>query len=269
MKLKTSEVHHFFNLLFSLYSYTNKILKIHHDISTIPEYAESSIGEKSEIKNALYDNIHIIDSFIKDNPYKMNAEDLEIIAKWKDYIDGSFYIERFLNKHAIFISDSIVYGVVGLYQSFDELIDSSKLPLFINTSLLPYKGKIVYDGVLEGYSISIGGQIKKNLKETYLTAKQNNRIITSFEKSNIPEITNKPSKDWTPELDELLQLSKKLKSTKDDSVFLNPAISLIKSSIEFAKISATASHDLNATYKALKKVERALIKASDIYNREE
>ena len=74
-----------------------------------------------------------------------------------------------------------MYGVLGLFQGFDEVVPRSHLPLYIQTVLLPFKEKIVYDGLFRTYNIYFGGGIKRSLKESYMRAKQNNRIIESFE----------------------------------------------------------------------------------------
>ena len=56
----------------------------------------------------------------------------------------------------------------------------SYLPVYIKTVLLPFKDKIIYDGLMQTYNIHFGGGIKRSLKETYMKAKQNGKIITSL-----------------------------------------------------------------------------------------
>ena len=92
-----------------------------------------------------------------------------------------FYIERFLKRYTIFIKDAEVYGVLGLREDFEEVVPRSRLPLYVETALVPFKGKIVYDGLFQAYNIYFGGRTKRNLRESYMRAKQNNRIIESLE----------------------------------------------------------------------------------------
>ena len=145
-----------------------------------------------------------------------------MFPSWKNFIEGDFYIERFLKGYAILIKDRDVYGVLGLYQGFDELIHPSYLPLYIKTFLLPFKGKIVYDGLFERYNVHFGGGIKRELKESYMIAKQNGRIIESLEpiqkenqKENQKEKPGKPLKDWNFELNELADKAKNLRGSSD------------------------------------------------------
>ena len=79
------------------------------------------------------------------------------------------------------IQEDKVYCVFGLTQSLDKETGYASLPLYVDTVLLPFKGKIVYDGLLNYRNTSFGGSIKRSLKEVYMRAKQNNRIIDSLE----------------------------------------------------------------------------------------
>ena len=165
-----------------------------------------------------------------------------------------------------------VYGVLGLSQSIDELTYNRNLPIYVNAVLLPFKGKIIYDGLLEFQNISFGGGIKRRLKETYMRAKQGNRIIDSLEtlkaESKLkPEV--KSLKNWKAELDELARQANKLKGSAASPAIYSPAFSLVKASIEFAQIAVSNYNDQDSVYKALQKVRRAFNKSSTVLYREE
>lgn len=51
---------------------------------------------------------------------------------------------------------------------------------------MSFKGKIVYDGLLNGYNISFGGGIKRMLTERYRQAKVRQGIVTSLPIEAIP-----------------------------------------------------------------------------------
>ena len=165
-----------------------------------------------------------------------------------------------------------VYGVLGLNESFDELTFNASLPMFIDTVLLPFKGKITYDGLIGFRNIYFGGGIRRGLKETYMRAKQNNRIIESLEKplaANQRPSKPKPTKDWRPELAELARKAKALKGSVDDPAIYTPAFSLVKASIEFAQAAASDANGLEGLQKALQKVRRAYNKSNTVLSREE
>ena len=156
--------------------------------------------------------------------------------------------------------------------NFKLYVDRSHLPLYVQTVLLPFKGKIVYDGLFQAYNIYFGGGIKRDLRESYMRAKQNNRIIESLEPTQNgtrKKKLSKPFKKWLPELSELAGKAKILSGGAEHPAIYSPAFSLVKASIEFARLAVSDSADLDDLYKSLRKVERALSKSNTVLNREE
>ena len=165
MQLSEKDVELYYELMRVLQSYVNQELKLYPEIKDEIDIKYAEIEEKAAIRNALYENIGLIDSFIKKNPEKFSNEELSIIAGWKNFIGGDFYVERFLKKFSIFIQDETVYAVLGLQQPLSDLIPKSRLPLYIKTYLLPFKGKIIYDGLFGSANFYFGGGIKGSLKD--------------------------------------------------------------------------------------------------------
>ncbi len=197
MKLSTQDADLFFKLMWSLQNYVNLKMSIIPDVTTVAEYELLSPPEKIKVRDALYDNIEIIDSYVQENPQNLSQEELEIVKSWKKYRRGDYFIERLLKKYAIFIGDEKVYGVLALHDSFEDMLAYVRLPYYVKATLLPFKGKIIYDSLLQGYSISFGGGIRANLKETYMAAKQNGKIIESFEPQEQFERANRKKKAGT------------------------------------------------------------------------
>ena len=272
MKITKKDAELFFELMWALQHFVNLNLKIFPNISGVNEYAKCTAEEKFQVSKALYENKELIDSFVEENPQNFSKEQLSIVSKWKSFIKGKFCVERFLKKYAIFMHDDNVYGVLGLYQGLNELIHPSNLPLYIETVLLPFKGKIIYDGLFQSYNISFGGGIKRTLKESYMVAKQNNRIIESLESTQDGKQINKrnkPVKDWTPELNKLTDIAKNLRSSSECSAIYSPAFSLVKASIEFVMLAVSDLDDLEGLHKSLRKIELALDKSRAALDREE
>lgn len=272
MKLSEQDAKLFFDLMWALQYFVNQKLKILTGVKSLDDYAECSTEEKFEVRKALYADTKLIDSFVQENPQNFSKKKLSIVSNWKKYIEGDFHIERFLKRYAVFIKGTDVYGVLALYQGFDELIHRSHLPLYVKTVLLPFKGKIVYDGLFQAHNIYFGAGIKRELKESYMRAKQNNRIIESLEptqKGTQKKKLSKSLKNWMPELNELAGKAKKLHGSSEHPAICSPAFSLVKASIEFAQLSVSDSADLDHLYKSLRKMERALRKSNMVLNREE
>lgn len=274
MKLSNSDAQLFFDLMWGLQYFVNKKHKIIDNINSLNEYSNSSTEEKMEVRAALYSDIGIIDTYIQENPLNLTIELLDIISGWRLFVKGSFYIERYLKRCAIFINNDKVYGVLGLYQNFDELIHSSRLPIYVQTVLLPFKGKIIFDGLFQAHNIYFGSGIKRELKESYLAAKQNNRILESFDtvgndNQKLKENSNQPLNNWSSEFIELANISKKLRGKASDPAIFSPAFSLVKASIEFAQIAVSDPNDQASLFKALNKVRRAYNKSNTALDRQE
>jgi len=259
MKLSEQDAKLFFDLMWALQNFVNQKLKILSDVKSLDDYAACSTEGKIEVRKALYADTKLIDSYVQKNPQNFSDKKLSIVSNWKNYIEGDFHIERFLKRYAVFIKGTDVYGVLGLHQEFDELIHRSNLPLYVNTVLLPFKGKIIYDSLFQAYKFYFGAGIKHELKESYMRAKQNNRIIERLEPAQKGTQKKKPKKslkNWMPELNELAGRAKKLRGSSEHSAIYGPAFSLVKANIEFAQLSVSDSADLDHLYKSfLRKIK--------------
>ncbi|NMF59179.1 hypothetical protein [Pseudanabaena yagii] len=272
MKLITEKAELFFDLMWSLQFFINTELKILTKIKNRKEYAALPQKDKQVVREKIYEQPELIDKYIASNPDRLNDNHLSIIKQWKNFIKGDFYIERYLKNHAIFVGDNNVYGVLGLHDAFDHLFPSNYLPIYVKTILLPFQGRIVYDGLMQVYQVSFGGGIKRSLSETYMQAKQNNKIITTLEKTRV-KIESKAFVEveqeniWTNEIEQLKSLSKKLKGGDGQPAINSPVFSLVKASIALADKALFDPSDIDALTKELQKVERAVRKVENTLDR--
>ena len=131
-----------------------------------------------------------------------DSDKREILQSWKHCVNGQFFIERHLKSGSVFIGRAAnkeddhddhddnddhdnhdsVFLVCGLNSSIEEMFPSDyfPLPVIVKATLLPFKGRIITDGLVQRYNIFSGGGVKKMLRETYSEAKRNGRIITSL-----------------------------------------------------------------------------------------
>ena len=271
MKLSEQDLELYFRLMWALQFYVNRKLEL-HDIQSLEAYEDCPRDQKVIVREALYDNPKMIDAFVRENPQGFSSAELDIVAKWKKPVMGSFFIERLLKKYTVFIQDEAVYGVLGLNQDFDEIIHPSHLPLYVDAVLLPFKGKIVYDGILISRNIYFGGGVKRRLRETYMRAKQNHRIIDGFETSTMKrehESDSNAAQIVAPQLADLAGMAKKLRGSSKYPSICSPAFSLVKASIEFAQTAVADADDQERLYRALEKVRRAYNKSNTVVNRTE
>lgn len=152
MKLSHEAAKLFYELMWRLQRYVNEKLKIVMGCGSLDEYSALPMEEKLKVRDAVYENPGLMDEYILVNPDQLNAEKLMIIKEWKGFIKGDFYIERHLKNYTIFIGDTNVFGVLGLTQGLDQLFPKGYLPVYTKTVLLPFKGNIIYDGLMQNYN---------------------------------------------------------------------------------------------------------------------
>lgn len=270
MKLSQQDADLFFELMWSLQLFVNQRLNLFPKVTTLETYRKLAQSQKARVRKALYSDIKVISDFIEANPQQLSVNNLAIVESWKQFVAGEFFIERLLKKYAIFIQGQKVYGVLALYDSFGDILAQAPLPFYVKAILLPFKGKIIYDGLLESYNIYFGGGISSGIKEIYLTAKQNGTIIESLDAQNqLAQPPRRSSKDWRPEVGELLSRVEKLRASTGEPGIFSPAFNLAKASIELTQAAVDNPGDLDALWDALKKVHRAIKKVETTLDRAE
>lgn len=134
-------------------------------------------NDTMQVAQFLWEHINCIDEYLDQE--KLPQEHEDIVRRWKERITDTFVIERHLKKGSIFISDkNDVYLVKGLYSSYEELVPC--LPVAVKITLLPFGNAIISDGLFIAYPVIIGPGLAKCYKATYMEAKNNKTIITSF-----------------------------------------------------------------------------------------
>jgi len=188
----------FYDLYAALLSFVNRKLEVSSEtFSDSREYTSTPPEVRLAIRDALFDRRELIDEFVGENPAKLGADELEIVGTWKRVLPGTFYVFRYLKKHTVFLTSSgspnRAYGVLALADPMEEVI-GPYLPRLITTVLLPFRGKIIYDGLISGYNITFGGGVKRRLNEEYRQAKEMFGIITSLGDQAAPSPKKKPKK---------------------------------------------------------------------------
>jgi hypothetical protein len=197
MLLPPHELELFFMLHRSLMFFVNQRLKVlPDDIASADAFAALSPQVRLKVRDALNTHVDLIESFVDENPAHLSDDELDIVRSWRNLVHGKFYVFRELKKYTVFLSTTgptIAYGVLALSQPFEELI-GTYLPVLTQTVLLPFKGMIVYDGLMSSYNISFGPGVRRNLNQDFKEAKARHGIVTSLPMSDepLPVKTPKP-----------------------------------------------------------------------------
>jgi hypothetical protein len=98
------------------------------------------------------------------------------------------------------------------------------------------------------------------LNHIYLQAKQNNEIIlqSGQQPQKRPATKSSSTRNWTPEINELMTPAKKLRGGKGQPAIYSPIFSLVKLSLELAQIITSDDRDLEDCYQKLERADRLI-----------
>jgi len=201
MLLDPNELDLFFRLHKALMFFVNQRLKVIPDKASTPEeFAALSPQVRLKVRDAFLENLDLIESFAAEKPAHFSEDELDIVRSWRHLVHGRFYVFRELAKYTVFLSTTdpaIAYGVLALSQPFEDLI-GPHLPVLTQTVLLPFRDKIVYDGLISSFNLSFGPGIRRGLNETFKEAKARHGIVTSLPMSNWSLVRKSPKAKQAP-----------------------------------------------------------------------
>jgi len=218
MILSPDDAELFFRLHMALMYFVNRRLRVVKltplAIDGPPVYPPAS---RLAIRNALLEQMHLIDAFVRENPEGFSDEELAIVASWKHVVSGKFFVFKHLKRYSVLLSGDeppTAYGVLGLTEGIEDIVGPN--PTIVDAALLPFKGCIVYDGVFDGYNISLGGGIRASLDQSYREAKEREGIITSLPagKASPPRRTKKRKRRSTKKRKRRSTKKRKRRSTQ-------------------------------------------------------
>ena len=182
MKLPSKESKQIINLNKQLLLYANKRLRVISGLKTMKDLMNVEVEKWIAIRDALHEKPEIINDFVKLNPYKLPKKQLDLVLEWKNSVKGTFFIIKHLKNYSVFLDVNEpphVYGVLGLSEEFKEML-GPELPKQVKTVLIPYKGRIIFDGLIVMTRIIFGRGFSTDLNEQYREAKFRYGVITKL-----------------------------------------------------------------------------------------
>lgn len=181
MRLSAENVDLYYKLMNALLYFTNIKLSILENLQTPEDIRRIPLDEKVRLREALWKNADLIDAFTAENPFHFSDEEIEIVRGWKHFVQGRFVLLSHQKKYTVFFDEKnqLGFGVLALTDDFQEML-GPRLPILVDTVLLPFKGEIIYDGLLSSYNLFFGRGIRERLKAAYQEAKAKHGIVTSL-----------------------------------------------------------------------------------------
>ena len=138
----------FFDVMDSLLYYVNDRFRVVEGFTL--DYSSPLDDVKSSlVAHALWENVAIIDDFVRENPYRLPQRCLDIARSWKSALPGFYTLVRYQSGRALLMSEAGVFSVCGVTYELEGEIGPA--PAYVETVLLPFEGLIVYDGFLQAY----------------------------------------------------------------------------------------------------------------------
>jgi hypothetical protein len=182
-KLSSQEKERFYRIWFVLLHWVNEQLHLVPWLSAVPSEGSVLPEQAMQVRNALWANDRLLKRFIAENPAQFSEEDLALVESWQYRLAGNFFVVRALKDYTVLLTDyaphAHAYGVVGLTDSVAETM-ILPLPVYIQTVLLPFEDRIIYDSLLTTYNVSFGPGIRRRLKEAYRNVTEREGILTSL-----------------------------------------------------------------------------------------
>lgn len=182
MRLQKEDVDLFYKLNWSFLFYVNQKYPVIKELKE-PIFVNQDPKNIFKLHDKILAHNEIIDSFAAENPFNFSGEELEIVKSWKNFVKDKFVVVAYLKDYTVFLTvgkDQKAYGVLGLYDEIEDVVPP-RMPIFVDTILLPFKGKIIYCGLLNSYNIQIGGNMRRDIQAEYQKAKSKYGIITSLD----------------------------------------------------------------------------------------
>lgn len=182
-KLTKSEMDLFYETWMGLLAYVNERKKLFNPKYIILDSSANHQDYIYEIRNALWQEPDLISEYIEAE--ELLQEKIDLLIGWRDHhIKSMFFVLNYQAEYAIFLGsdeevEDIYYGVKGITDPISTTMQR-QLPYSIQTVLLPFKGKIIYDSFIETNEFSFGPNITKHLEEASVKA-QSSDIITSLD----------------------------------------------------------------------------------------
>ena len=145
MHLTDSQCDRYFDVMDCLLTYVNGRFNV-VDANEVDDRDPLIEAKLALIAHELWENVAVIDDFVRDNPYDLPQADLALTQSWKHALSGTFTVVRYQQGHAILMHESGVYSVSGVEADWEEVL--GRVPAVVDAVLLPFEGSIVYDGFL-------------------------------------------------------------------------------------------------------------------------
>jgi hypothetical protein len=178
MTVGTKERDNFIRIHLDLLFFVGQKTKLLPKKTTLQAFIDLNSDLKFNCREALSNDENLLDEYLALNKDRLTAEELDILNDFRRKIKENFIFYKVTSTHGIFFSVDTqrFYAVKALTEPFHVFF--AQYPALVATTLIPYKGQIVYDGFLQtSEEYSFAPAIISALNRVYTYAKRNDEIV--------------------------------------------------------------------------------------------
>lgn len=150
MVLNDEQVNRFFDTMDSLLYYVNERFNVVDGFTLDFEHPLDDV-KGSLVAHTLWENVEVIDDFVRDNPHGLSKRCLETAKTWKTALSGYYALVRYQSGRAMLMGDAGVFSVCGVTYELEGEIGPA--PAYVEMVLIPFDDVIIYDGFLQAYDV--------------------------------------------------------------------------------------------------------------------
>ncbi|MDR2353682.1 MAG: hypothetical protein LBF22_11140 [Deltaproteobacteria bacterium] len=187
MKLAKNDVDLFYKLMMNLFWSVNDKHKINTELVRKDKDGPPQINAMLTltVREPLWNHREWIEEYLKETGKDtLTEEEYKIVESWGKYtIMDTFFCVKHLAKYSVLLREekgqgAKLYGVSGITDSFEDTFSIMPLPFMATFVLLPFKDRIIYDGIVKmNPNVVFGPGISAQLNNTYNKTKAKSGII--------------------------------------------------------------------------------------------
>ena len=105
--------------------------------------------------------------YIEKNPSNFTFRNLNIISDFRYGMRKNFLLVAYEKNYTVLNDEGINYMVKGLNENLDQFIAPEKTPMLMQTAIMPFNGRIIYDGFISTSNIRLAQDIISKAFEDY------------------------------------------------------------------------------------------------------
>ncbi|MBI4317730.1 MAG: hypothetical protein HY675_04505 [Chloroflexi bacterium] len=264
-KLPAADAALFIRLHVALLVYANRQLGVVPGVDSEEAFKAISMEDKPKIRDAVYADPQLIDAFIAENPAGLHPDELALVGAWKQAIVGKFYIFRYLKRYTVFLNDKeppTAYGVLGITNEIEDVF-MREPPIFVGTVLLPWRERIIYDGLAHSYNVYFGAGIRRSLNEAYQRVKATTGIIETLGGPTVEQPVPRRAKKPGPSVEDLLAILDRIEQQTaglktPETPTQRRVFSMLQAAVDLARYALHEPVDADEVVRAGRRLNSAL-----------